>query len=200
MIRNILFDCADTLLRFHSKEDLASGLGDPARAERIHNALLRSEIWGKYDNGIVDEDEIKRVVLPTLPEEDREIAVDYLEGFIHHFTPFDGMEDLLKDLKKKGYALYLVSDFPHKFTVLWETFDLFRLFDGRAVSFEAKGSKRDGKLFDYVLKTYGLNPAECFFVDDLDSLIAKAGTCGIRGHVFQGVAELRRYFEQEEIL
>ena len=66
MIRNILFDCADTLLRFHSKEDLAVGLGDPARAERIHNALLRSEIWGKYDNGIVDEDEIKRVVLPTL--------------------------------------------------------------------------------------------------------------------------------------
>ena len=83
MIRNILFDCADTLLRFHSKEDLAVGLGDPARAERIHNALLRSEIWGKYDNGIVDEDEIKRVVLPTLPEEDREIAVEYRNGMAY---------------------------------------------------------------------------------------------------------------------
>lgn len=200
MIRNILFDCSDTLCRFHSKADLGERLGDPARAERIHNALLRSDIWGEFDNGIVDEAKVKEITFPTLPPEDRPIAEAYLEDFVCHFTPFDGMEDLLKELKEKGYSLYLVSDFPHQFTVLWEKFSLFRLFDGRAVSFEAHASKRDLRLYEYVLKTYGLNPAECLFVDDVEKLVANAKTFGMQGHVFCGVEDLRAFLKTSQIL
>lgn len=200
MIKNILFDCADTLCRFHSRVDLAQKLGDAERADRIHNAFFKSEIWGKYDNGAVSDEEVKAAVLPLLPEEDRAVAEEYFEGFIHHFTPFDGMEDLLKELKAKGYSLYIVSDFPHRFPILWDRFSLFRLFDGRAVSFEAKGSKRDLKLFDYLLKTYGLKAEECFFTDDVEALIANAATKGIDGHAFCGVEDLRVCLKEKGIL
>ena len=155
---------------------------------------------GDYDNGRISDEEVLRAILPTLPTEDREEGARYFEDFINHFTPFDGMEDLLKELKGKGYSLYLVSDFPHKFLKLWDRFSLFRLFDGRAVSFEAKGSKRDLRLFDYVLKTYGLDPSECLFVDDVAHLVANAGTYGIDGHVFCGVEDLRAYLKQRSLL
>lgn len=200
MIKNILFDCADTLLRFHAKADLAVQLNSPERAEAIHNAFFKSEIWGKYDNGFVSDDEVKKAVLPLLAEEDRKIAEEYFEGFVRHFTPFDGIEQTLKELKEKGYSLYLVSDFPYVFPYLWDKFDLFRLFDGRAVSFEAKGSKRDLRLFAYVLDTYGLKPEECLFFDDVPSLIENAGRCGIKGHAFRGVDDLRAYLKEVSVL
>lgn len=200
MIKNILFDCADTLLRFHSKDDLAEQLQSAERAARIHNAFQKSEIWSKYDNGLISEDEVLQAVLPMLDKEDRPIGMQYFDDFIHHFTPFSGMEDLLKELKEKGLRLYLVSDFPPKFTVLWEKYELFRLFDGCAVSFRVHGSKKDLRLFEYLLNTYGLDPRECLFVDDVAALVANGETFGIHGHVFRGVAELRAYLTVLSVL
>ena len=40
MVKNLLFDCSDTLLHLHAKADLAAELGEPARAERIHNTFF----------------------------------------------------------------------------------------------------------------------------------------------------------------
>ena len=200
MIKSVLFDCSDTVMRFHAKADLAETLGCAERAETIHNAFFRSEIWRKYDNGTVSDDEVKQAVLPLLAEEDRKIAEEYFDGFIRHFTPIEGMEAVLRELKEKGCSLYLVSDFPHVFPYLWDNFDLFRLFDGRAVSFEAKGSKQDLRLFRYVLDTYDLKAEECLFFDDLESLIENAGRCGIRGHVFRGAEDLRNYLKELSVL
>ena len=200
MIKNVLFDCSDTLMRFHAKADLAEVLGSAERAEAIHNAFFCNEIWKEYDNGMVSDDAVKQAVLPLLAEGDRRVAEEYFDGFIRHFTPIEGIESVLKELKEKGYSLYLVSDFPHVFSYLWDRFDLFRLFDGRAVSFEAKVSKKDLRLFRYVLDAYGLNPEECLFFDDLDFVIENAKRCGIRGHVFCGVEDLRAYLKENSVL
>lgn len=200
MIKNILFDCSDTLLRFHAKEDLATQLQNAERAERIHNAYFQNEAWNGYDNGELTVEELKAVALPLLDEADRPIANRYLDTFTDHYTPIEGMAELLQELKKKGYPLYLVSDFPPCFQTLWERYDFFKLFDGRAVSYEAKGSKKNLRLFKYLLETHKLDPAECLFIDDLDYLVANAEACGINGHRFVGAAELRFYLKEQSIL
>ena len=98
MIKNLLFDCSDTLLRLHSKVDLADLLGDPERAERIHNAFFHSETWGKYDNGLLTEEEMKSALLPLLDPEDRAVAEEYIDTFTDHYTPIEGMSELLTEL------------------------------------------------------------------------------------------------------
>jgi len=200
MIKNLLFDCSDTLLRLHCKADLANLLGDPERAERIHNAFFRSETWGEYDNGFLTDAEMKSRMLPLFDPEDRAIAEAYFDTFTEHYTPIAGMYELLSELKEKGYRLYIVSDFPPRFTRLWEKYEIFRLFDGRAVSFEAHGSKQDLRLFSYLLETYGLRACECFFVDDRADLVANAASCGIDGHAFADAADLRDCLVKQSIL
>ena len=200
MIKNLLFDCSDTLLRLHCKADLANLLGDPERAERIHNAFFRSETWGKYDNGLLTDEEMKSEILPLLDPADRAVAEEYIDNFTDHYTPIEGMLELLSELKDKGYRLFIVSDFPPRFLRLWETYEIFRLFDGRAVSFEVHGSKRDHRLFSYVLEHYGLDPAECLFVDDVAALVANAKIYGIDGHVFSDAETLRADLKRRAVL
>lgn len=200
MIKNLLFDCSDTLLRLHSKVDLAAELGDLARAERIHNTFFGDPLWKKYDNGLLSDAEMKEALLPRFAEEDRDIAEMYFDTFADHYTPIAGMYNLLSELKEKGYRLYIVSDFPPRFTRLWEKYEIFRLFDGRAVSFEAHGSKQDLRLFSYLLETYGLRAGECFFVDDRADLVANAASCGFDGHVFVDAAGLRDCLVKRSVL
>ncbi len=200
MINHVLFDCSDTLLRLHAKADLAEQLQSPERAEHIHNTFFKHEKWGGYDNGLFSDEEMKAAILPLFDEEDRPIAAAYFDGFTDHYTPIDGIPELLAELKEKGYGLYIVSDFPPRFVQLWERYGFFRLFDGRAVSFEAKGSKKDLRLFEYVKNTYGLNPDECLFVDDLPQLVKNAEACGFHGHVFQGTEPLRADLKRRAIL
>ncbi|MBO5221231.1 MAG: HAD-IA family hydrolase [Clostridia bacterium] len=200
MIKSLLFDCSDTLLHLHSKVDLAVELGDHERAERIHNAFFGDALWKKYDNGLLSDAEMKDALLPRFAEADREIAEMYFDTFADHYTPIEGMYDLLAELKRKGYSLYIVSDFPPRFARLWEKYEIFRLFDGRAVSCEAHGSKQDLRLFSYLLETYGLRASECFFVDDREDLVSNAALCGIAGHAFVDAADLRDCLRRQSIL
>ncbi len=200
MIKNLLFDCSDTLLRLHSKADLADLLGDDGRAERIHNTFFHSETWGKYDNGLLTDEEMKSEILPLFAPADRAVAEEYIDHFTDHYTPIEGMQALLSELKDKGYRLFIVSDFPPRFLRLWETYEIFRLFDGRAVSFEVHGSKRDHRLYTYVLEHYGLDPAECLFVDDVAALVANAALYGIDGHVFSDAETLRADLKRRAVL
>ena len=200
MIKNLLFDCSNTLLRFSSKADLAASLRDPERAERIHNTFFQSEHWKQFDNGLLTDGEMKEIFQPLFSAEDWAVAENYFDTFTDHYVPFEGIEDLLAELKAKGYRLYLVSDYPPRFTRLWETYGFFRLFDGRAVSYEVHGSKRDLRLFSYLLETYGLDPAECLFFDDMECLVDNAKEFGIDGHVFKGTEDLRRYLKDIAVL
>jgi len=74
MIKNIIFDCSETLLRFEAIDYLASLVGDRDRAVRIHYTMFKSPAWHLYDNGKLPEDEVEGALLPLLPQEDRAVA------------------------------------------------------------------------------------------------------------------------------
>lgn len=201
MIRNIIFDCSETLLRFGAIDHLTALIGgDRAAAEKLHYAIFRSEPWHMYDNGQLPEDELEGAILPLLPEADRPVARRYLHEWLNTYSVIDGMPELLDELRSAGYALYLLSDFPPCFRVLPEKFELLNRFDGRVVSYEVGCSKRDGRIFDILLEKYGLNAAECIFIDDLQPLVNKGEAHGIAGIRFAGVDALRSALKERGIL
>lgn len=184
MIKNVIFDCSDTILHFGVPAWLADLTGDAARAEHIRTAIMNSPVWFRYDNGTATVQDVEREVLPGLAEADRPIARRHLQEWVDHYTPVEGMPQLLAELKARGYRLFLLSDFPECFTRLAQQFDFFSLFDGIMVSYLMHCSKRDGgALFDCLLREYGLKPEECAFVDDLPSYVKLARARGIRAHL-----------------
>lgn len=200
MIKNIIFDCSETLLRFQAIDHLATLTGDREKAVKLHYSMFRSEPWHLYDNGKLPEGELEGRLLPLVPEEDREIAARYLKEWVHTYSVIEGAPQLLADVRAAGYGMYLLSDFPPCFSILWDKFDLLHGFDGYVVSYEVGYSKKDGVIYDILLEKYGLKGEECLFVDDVPRNVEIGEEHGIPGIVFTGMDELRKELQKLGIL
>ena len=54
------------------------------------------------------------------------------------------------------------------------------------VSCDVHVVKPDIRIYEHLLKTCGLKPEECFFIDDMEANVEGAKKAGIAGAVFRG--------------
>lgn len=201
MIKNIVFDCSDTLLRFSAQDELTKMVGDATRAARIKSAIHQSRAWNLYDKGLMSEDGLRREILPLFDESDRPHAAWYLDNWLKCYSPIPGMMEIVAQIKEKGWPLYILSDFPPCFDDLKMRFpDLFSLFTGLAVSCECQATKGDKGLFAYLLEKFALKPEECVFIDDVPRIVENACSLGFCGIVFDQAEELRAQLLKMDIL
>lgn len=200
MIKNLIFDCSDTLLRFGGLDWLREMTGNEEHAMRIHRAMFLLPEWLIYDRGELDGETVKEKLAGVLDEKDKELGLRYFDEWYRQHTLIDGIPELLAELKSKGYGIYLLSDYPECFEYVWESFELFDVFDGRGVSYELHARKREKKAFGLLLERYGLKAEECFFVDDLDLNTDAAKECGIAAHLFTTTEKLCKDLTERGIL
>lgn len=193
MLKNIVFDCSDTLLHFGGVELMEKIVGDRHRAEKIYRSILNHPTWGLCDEGKANTEDLIRDVMPLLDESDRGYGRTYIKKWMTNYSVIEGIPELLADIKEKGYKLYLLSDFPDCFDIVIKQFSFFDLFDGMAVSYAYGTSKRSGGLFNALLDTYSLKADECLFVDDLAENIDKAEKLGMKALLFTDAAAVRKY-------
>ena len=109
------------------------------------------------------------------------------------------MPELIRELRGRGYHLFLLSNAPVRFAETMRFYRIFDLFDGLMVSGPLKMEKPNREIFEYTLKTYALDPARSLFVDDVPENVAGARACGIDAYHFTGdVDALRRYILEDE--
>ena len=74
----------------------------------------------------------------------------------------------LRELRKRGYKVYLLSNYPEELFKLHEKqrFDFIHDVDGMGVSGFVKMIKPEPEIYQYILNHYELNPEECIFLDD----------------------------------
>ena len=200
MIKNIVFDCSDTLLRFGALDELTKVVGDASRALQIKTVIHQSRAWNLYDKGMISEEGLRKDILPLFDESDRPHAAWYLDNWITCYSPIPGMYEIVAELKEKGWPLYILSDFPPCFNILKERFpDLFSLFTGLAVSCECHATKSDKGLFAHLLNTFSLVPSECLFIDDIPRLVENARSLDFHGIDFKNAEDLRDQLSQLNI-
>jgi len=75
--------------------------------------------------------------------------------------PLDDNVRLLPELKKHGFRLYYLSNFPlDSFEEVKNDYFFFRYFDGGIISAEVKLSKPDIRIYRHILNKYGLKAEE----------------------------------------
>ena len=83
--------------------------------------------------------------------------------------PIDPNVKLLPELKKRGFMLYYLSNFPMDiFEEISTGYYFFKYFDGGLISAEAKFSKPESRFYEILLERYSLLPEECLFIDDIE--------------------------------
>ncbi len=192
MIRNIIFDMGNVLLRFDPEFVLSTYLDNESDRDLIRRELYDHPDWMLADQGILTEYERYEHILPRIPQHLQE---GYKNCALHWhicLSEIPGAKAFLAEMKQNGYKLYVLSNADDSFHSYFpEKYDV-ALFDGIIVSSDIRMIKPDRCIYEYFLREHGLAADECLFIDDRPENIEGAGEVGIRGHVFTGDFETVR--------
>ena len=109
------------------------------------------------------------------------------------------MEALVRELKAKGYGLYVCSNASIRLPSCYKAvIPAVECFDGLLFSAEVKCIKPQKEMYEHFFRRFGLKPEECYFIDDLPMNIEGARACGMDGHCFAdgSVENLRKDLEK----
>ena len=198
MTKNIIFDFGRVLVHFEEADLTAAYISDKADIELATPIIFDRLYWDKADAGTMRAEEIKRAFCKRLPKRLHESASLLYDNWYTLLQPIAGMPEIVRDLKKQGCKLYLLSNIDEEFADNYARNDtvnrLFSMFDGLVFSAKVKMVKPQKEIFNFLLNTYGLNPQDCTFIDDSPKNLAAAESLGIKTYRFDGSPEHLRQF------
>ena len=157
MIRNIVFDMGNVMIRFDPAYFMdREGITDPGDRKLVLNELFHSVEWSLMDFGILEEATAEPLILPRFP--------DRLKDHVHN----------------------LLSNASRSQPGYWSEVPASRLFDGALISCSLGVVKPMHEIYEAFTEKFSLLPEECVFIDDAPINVAGAVACGWHGIVFHG--------------
>ena len=183
MIKNIIFDMGGVLIDYNPEKTLY-GMFDRETADLLLRVVFRNPLWSDKDRGIIFPSEIMEKVRGEIPAEIFKQVSAMVDNFYPYMPPFDKMEGFVRELKEKGFGIYLLSNASSDFHERREGIPALSMFDGVIISADHKLLKPEKEIYEKLYETFGLNPSECFFIDDVAANIEGAAATGMQGHCY----------------
>ncbi len=184
-IKNVIFDIGRVLVDFDWKAYLKEFGFSKEEEDAIAEAVFKNEIWNERDRGLYGEEEYVRRFVDQAPQYKKDIRRVVRESG-KTVVPRDYADTWVRYLKKKGYRVFVLSNYSQY--MLEQTknkLSFLKYMDGAVFSFEVKQLKPEPEIYQIILETYGLNPRECVFIDDLEKNCRAAQKQGIRSICFR---------------
>ena len=203
MIRNIVFDMGNVLIHY-IPQVFMDRLGVPEEDRPLlAREVFGSVEWIRMDRGTLDQEEAVAAMEARLPRRLWEYARRLVLGWWLDgpLMPMEGMAALLEELKGLGYGLYLLSNATVRQPEYFPDIPGSQFFDGAVISAHWKVLKPEREIYEILFREYGLDPSECFFVDDLNINVEGALCAGMDGYVFDGdMGRLRQALRQAGVM
>jgi len=179
--RTLIFDIGNVLVTF-----------DFTRASRIvaansdvdADAVLRtvSSIKDELESGRMDEHAFFTEAMKLVGF--RGTASEFESAWCDIFEENGPMKQFIASLPEDVRLLLLSNtNEPHKRWLL-KTYGIFEAFEGGIFSHEAKCMKPEDEIYRQLIEGYGLDPAECFYIDDLPANIEAGKRHGLHCHLY----------------
>lgn len=197
MIKNIVFDIGDVLVKFMPEASVRYVGVDETEVNDVLAATVGSRWWAELDRGVMDEEEVIEKMIEESPKYKDSIRKFFDDGKELLVEAFDYSEKWIDDMKSRGYRVYLLSNYPRSYFLLHsETRMKFvKNVDGRVVSAFVKSVKPEPEIYKILLDTYSLNPDECVFIDDREDNVEGAIKAGMHGIVFKNFEDANQKLE-----
>ena len=182
-MKNIIFDFGGIILTVKMKEIVKKFTDSKEKQEFILNNVVNSPEWIEYgliDTGYITREDFINLVNDRTNNIHKDLVEDFINNYINHVYVDDKIIELIKDLKKQGYKIYLLSN-TQKYS--YEKFikDIEYLFDGITLSFKEHLLKPYNAIYERLIDKYNLVPEESLFIDDREDNISTANKYGIKG-------------------
>lgn len=191
MIRNIVFDMGNVLMRYHPLETCRAAAADEEGAQTLNSAIFGHPEWAGLDDDSIPLAEFSRRVMKRLPTPELRAQAESILSDLpgKALTPIPGMEALLQWVRGQGFQLYLLSNAAREFSQERHIVPGIDLFTGVLFSADEKLVKPDAAIYHKLMERFSLAPQECFFVDDLAPNIEGALRVGWQAYQFDGNIE-----------
>lgn len=191
MIKNIIFDVGNVLLKFN-RDYLLGNFYKGNDYNYLKDRIFKD--WEMMDDGTLTPEEHLNTVLSTLPQKYHQIAKGILTTWEDYMFPPEGINQLVLDLKNKGYKLYILSNMTDHFIKNKDKFPIFSQFNGIVFSAPIKMVKPNEDIYKYLFEKFNLNPNECLFIDDRKENLTTAARFSMKTFLFNdNVNELKNY-------
>lgn len=192
MIKHIIFDMGNVLLRFDAEATARGAVGNHPELSKIVEYTVFTPEWKQLDKGLLSEEEALSRMIARAPQYQEEITA-MMARWTQYLFPVEEMVPLIARLKDKGYSLHLLSNASLRFYEYSPSIPAIGMMDTLNVSASMKLLKPQPEIYLRTLEEHHLKANECLFIDDLPENIAGAEAVGIHGHCFVDAAELENF-------
>ncbi len=194
MIKNIVFDMGNVLLRF-DPDMFLDRVGISGQEDRIllKRVVYQSLEWARMDRGSLTDEEATAMMCRHLPERLHEAVNLLVAHWDRPIVEIPGAFTLVEELSSLGYKIYLLSNASYRQHDYWPRVPASRFFDGTLISADVKLVKPQPEIYRLFFENFGLKAEECFFIDDAINNIEGAFFVGMPGAVFHGDVKEIRY-------
>jgi len=177
MLKNIVFDLGGVVVA-HNEESFAEKLGEFFSFVFGPDMKCVPSFWYDYDLGLLSMDETAASVA-----EYRNCCVEEAKkNMLYAISLQEEVEPtvhLIKELKERGYKLYVLSNMSKEYIEFLRKLPVFEYFDEQIVSCEVHLGKPNLKFYQHLLDHCNLNPDETIFIDDRKDNVEAGAELGI---------------------
>jgi len=189
MIKNLVFDFGNVLVRYEPEYMVSQYVSDPEDKRLLTEVLFDRLYWDPLDEGGITDEEVVRYSCARLPERLHSLCREIYYNWGRHLPEMPGMWELVRRVKREyGVRIYLLSNIGSLFAEFEHLFPIFDEMEDRIFSALVGHVKPNRDMFEYLIERTGIDPDETLFIDDAKRNIDGAMAVGIRGYLFDGDA------------
>jgi putative hydrolase of the HAD superfamily len=185
MIQNIVFDMGWVLVEYKPLEYIREYLQDENDIATMYQKMFNAPEWLENDRGTISREDFINLVCARIPERLHPAAKQIWEHWVEYIKPIAETNELAAELKEKGYRIYLLSNVSERYYSFRKLIPALPYFDGEFVSADVHFIKPEKEIYELFFQRFGLNPQECFFIDDRAENVAAGEQFGMPGFCYQ---------------
>lgn len=179
MIKNIVFDYGNVLIRFKPEEELRKYTNSDEEASELKNMIYLSKPWKDGDRGLLSREESISALCETYPQRAKLLRT-VMCACSDWLTMPENIPPFLDKLRIAGYSLYYISNTnPKDYETIMQKHPALRSIPGVA-SFKEHILKPELAVFSIFLDRFSLQAPECLFIDDMAENTAAAAAFGFQ--------------------
>lgn len=185
MIKNIIFDIGNVLAGFTWREFFAGFGYDEEMIGKLAAATVKNPLWNEIDRGAWSDEQLIEGFIRNDPSLEKELrrVFENIHGIV---VKYDYAVPWVLSFKEAGYRCYYLSNFSRRaHAECADALNFLEYMDGGILSYQDKLIKPDPKIYELLLKRFGLQAEECVFLDDTEKNLLPARQLGIHTILFQ---------------
>ncbi|MBY8979312.1 MAG: HAD family phosphatase [Candidatus Lokiarchaeota archaeon] len=200
MIKNIIFDLGNVLIKFKPYEFLLRFTNDKEYIDQFVSKVTGSKIWLELDRGTNSLENARTIFLSKYPQEKDFIEL-FFDQWMDMLTPIEENIKILEELNELGYRSYILSNYiKEAFSYISSKYSFLSLFDGQIISGVENVIKPEKAIYELLLKRYNLIPEESLFIDDILFFLKPAKKLGMKTIWNRPETDLREELKKLDVL